>query len=139
MFTPSRTPEGQPFHCPLCGRDVCLEPSVGSGDATCPHCGQLPWRATQRARPRASIGAVICRKVFSILIRLLACTAPFVVVVGVHTVFYGSESQFGFGYPEILALLVLGFLLFGRRLPEVGHWLGQGIEEFKRGLRPPRS
>src|SRR5688500_11772510 len=36
---------------------------------------------------------------------------------------------------EWIALLALGLLLFGRRLPEVGRSLGQGLVEFKRGLK----
>ncbi len=36
---------------------------------------------------------------------------------------------------EILLLLMLGLLLFGKRLPEVGKSLGKGIVEFKKGLR----
>lgn len=39
------------------------------------------------------------------------------------------------GWPEILILLTLGILLFGKRLPEVGRSLGKGIVEFKRGLK----
>ena len=35
---------------------------------------------------------------------------------------------------EWIILLVLGLLLFGRRLPEVGRSLGKGIVEFKKGL-----
>jgi sec-independent protein translocase protein TatA len=38
------------------------------------------------------------------------------------------------GPQEILILLVVGVLLFGRRLPEVGRSLGKGIVEFKKGL-----
>jgi len=38
------------------------------------------------------------------------------------------------GWPEILVLLLLGLLIFGKRLPEVGKSLGQGIVEFKKGL-----
>jgi sec-independent protein translocase protein TatA len=37
--------------------------------------------------------------------------------------------------PEILVILVIGILLFGKRLPEVGRSLGKGIVEFKKGLR----
>lgn len=36
---------------------------------------------------------------------------------------------------EILLILVIALLLFGRRLPEVGKSLGKGIVEFKKGLR----
>ncbi len=39
------------------------------------------------------------------------------------------------GPVEGLALLALGLLLFGKRLPEVGRSLGKGIVEFKRGLK----
>jgi sec-independent protein translocase protein TatA len=42
---------------------------------------------------------------------------------------------FMLGTPEILVLLVVGVLLFGRRLPEVGRYLGKGIVEFKKGLK----
>lgn len=39
------------------------------------------------------------------------------------------------GYGEILILLVIGLLLFGRRLPEVGKQLGRTVTEFRRGLQ----
>ena len=44
----------------------------------------------------------------------------------------------GFGFPggyEWIILLVLGLLIFGRRLPEVGRSLGKSIVEFKKGIR----
>jgi sec-independent protein translocase protein TatA len=36
---------------------------------------------------------------------------------------------------EIMIILGLGVLLFGRKLPEVGKYLGKGIVEFKKGLK----
>jgi len=39
----TRTPEGQPHRCPLCGKPVVIEPSHPAGDAPCPHCGCLLW------------------------------------------------------------------------------------------------
>jgi len=38
------------------------------------------------------------------------------------------------GLPEIIVLAVIGLLIFGKRLPDVGKSLGQGIVEFKKGL-----
>jgi sec-independent protein translocase protein TatA len=36
---------------------------------------------------------------------------------------------------EILIILGIGVLLFGRKLPEVGRYLGKGIVEFKKGMK----
>ena len=36
---------------------------------------------------------------------------------------------------EIMILLGIGVLLFGRKLPEVGRYLGKGIVEFKKGIK----
>jgi len=37
--------------------------------------------------------------------------------------------------PEVLVVMTIAVLLFGKRLPEVGRSLGKGIVEFKKGLR----
>ncbi len=39
------------------------------------------------------------------------------------------------GWPEMLVIGVVMLLLFGRRLPEVGRSLGQGVVQFKKGLK----
>ena len=36
---------------------------------------------------------------------------------------------------EWMVILVIGLLIFGKRLPEVGKSLGKGIVEFKTGLK----
>ena len=42
---------------------------------------------------------------------------------------------FNLGAQEMLILLIIGVLLFGRKLPEVGRYLGKGIVEFKKGIK----
>lgn len=39
------------------------------------------------------------------------------------------------GLPEWIIIGLIGLLLFGKRLPEVGRSLGKGIIEFKKGLK----
>jgi len=43
MVISSRTPEGQPNRCPVCGDFLKIEPSDPAGDAPCPRCGHLLW------------------------------------------------------------------------------------------------
>jgi sec-independent protein translocase protein TatA len=38
------------------------------------------------------------------------------------------------GWQELIVIGVVAVLIFGRRLPEVGKSLGQGLVEFKKGL-----
>ncbi len=53
-----------------------------------------------------------------------------VIVMPNTLAFFGTTI----GITEVVILAVLGLLIFGRRLPEVGRSLGKGIVEFKRGL-----
>ncbi len=39
------------------------------------------------------------------------------------------------GMWELIVLALLGLLIFGRRLPEVGRGLGRSIVEFRKGLK----
>jgi hypothetical protein len=46
MIISSRTPEGDPNRCVVCGNELQIEPSATTGnigDAPCPHCGCLVW------------------------------------------------------------------------------------------------
>ncbi|MDR3633205.1 MAG: STAS domain-containing protein [Isosphaeraceae bacterium] len=43
MTISSRTPDGQPNHCSVCGFDLEIDPSLPSNDAPCPRCGHLLW------------------------------------------------------------------------------------------------
>ena len=40
----------------------------------------------------------------------------------------------GLGPTEMIVIAIVGLLLFGRRLPEVGRQVGKSFFEFKRGL-----
>ena len=42
--------------------------------------------------------------------------------------------MFGLGVQEMLLLLLLGVLLFGRKLPDIGRSLGKTVIEFKKGI-----
>jgi sec-independent protein translocase protein TatA len=39
-----------------------------------------------------------------------------------------------FAPSHIILVLIIGFLLFGKRLPEMGRSLGKGLQEFKKGI-----
>lgn len=52
--------------------------------------------------------------------------------MSVHGLPLALFGQLGMG--EILIVAIVGILLFGRRLPEVGKNLGKTIVEFKKGL-----
>jgi anti-anti-sigma factor len=43
MVISSRTPEGTPNCCSVCGAHLTIEASVPAGDAPCPFCGHLLW------------------------------------------------------------------------------------------------
>ena len=47
MIISSRTPEGFPSRCVLCGAAANIEFSEPDGDAPCPSCGYLLWSSAQ--------------------------------------------------------------------------------------------
>jgi sec-independent protein translocase protein TatA len=40
-----------------------------------------------------------------------------------------------FSPTHMIILLIIGILIFGKRLPEMGRYLGKGIVEFKKGMK----
>jgi len=45
--------------------------------------------------------------------------------------------MFGLGIWELLIILVLVLVLFGRKLPDLGEGLGKGIRNFRKSIREP--
>ncbi|TWT46057.1 acyl carrier protein [Phycisphaerae bacterium RAS1] len=43
MTISSRTPDGHPARCTVCGAQTLIDPSEPHGDAPCPACGALIW------------------------------------------------------------------------------------------------
>ena len=47
MVISTRTPEGFPSECPLCGTNTNIEFSDPASDAPCPVCGCLIWKSSE--------------------------------------------------------------------------------------------
>jgi uncharacterized protein (DUF433 family) len=99
--------ESHPYPCTLCGRAVQIELGPDSGDALCPYCGQLLWRAP--------------RRLFLFIRFALDFSFFFLVLIGLFVVMHLVLSAlgvqvFGLNWPELILLGILGEALFGRRL-----------------------
>ena len=57
MAISSRTPEGIPHRCPVCGKIAAVEPSYPGGDSCCPSCGRLLWWFRDRLSREAGVAS----------------------------------------------------------------------------------
>ncbi|MGC3970830.1 MAG: acyl carrier protein [Pirellulales bacterium] len=57
MTISSRTPEGEPYRCPICDDVSNVEPSFPGGDACCPRCGHLLWWFRDRLSQSSGVAA----------------------------------------------------------------------------------
>jgi hypothetical protein len=120
MDTPTRTPEGWPNRCPVCGHNVRIDPSWPTLDAPCPRCGHLLWFSSKPAACGAAKATHLPMFVF-VSKRIVS----FLIFVGIAfaLIIVGSWLMAWLG-PQFLIVAVLGILLLG---PKLGRWMGYFI------------
>src|SRR5438128_1634153 len=132
MRISSRTPEGTPNRCPICGAAVRIEPSQPENDAPCPQCGALLWFEADGLPSAQDTNANLFfsaapRRTAYILRWIALIVLAIVLPAAVMTVCFSLLGMTGLGPTEFFILMILTILLFGRRLPEMGRYFGERI------------
>jgi sec-independent protein translocase protein TatA len=52
---------------------------------------------------------------------------------------YKVLMAWSIGWPEIVVVLVIALLIFGKKLPEAAKNLGKGFKEFKKAMKDTES
>ncbi len=94
MSIATRTSEGLPFRCKICGEVTLLEPSLPLGDAVCPRCGNLVVWFRDRIGANLGIDAEAIPLDASFLHDLHADSLDIVELV------MELEEEFGFVLPD---------------------------------------
>jgi uncharacterized paraquat-inducible protein A len=97
----SRTPEGVPNRCPVCGSTVRIEPSSPARDAPCPVCGSLLWfsrsTAIQTRQPaelssaRAALLTILCVALILIVLAIEGYWMEMPVVIILAVLLFGGK------------------------------------------------
>jgi hypothetical protein len=129
MTISSRTPEGEPQRCSVCGHEAPIELSAVSADALCPQCGSLLW-LKQRRLPRRSLGKrlrvarAITKVTISILLLLIAIC---LLATAMWLIAHPHFGPRGVNLVDISILGIIGLVLFNRQIYNTACALGEWV------------
>jgi hypothetical protein len=130
MTISSRTPDGFPFRCPICGHEGVIDPSKPGLDAPCPSCGSLIWFGDAKSSPVQRLGHDVAHSNPTDPPRQTARRLPFLLLICLALAAAAvtlAAPYSGLELPEYIVLAIIAILLFGRALLRIAHWIGREI------------